>query len=115
MENLMNLVMQFRKVCNHPDLFERRMGKSPFLFSVMQTGMCQNMSLVTAPTIYVANKNPINVIIPKLIYDECFLISDDNTRLFTKYNKGMDVSLSTVSVDTHFKLFNIFSEQNIHD
>ena len=23
MENLMNLVMQFRKVCNHPDLFER--------------------------------------------------------------------------------------------
>lgn len=24
MENLMNLVMQFRKVCNHPDLFETR-------------------------------------------------------------------------------------------
>lgn len=28
--NLMNLVMQFRKVCNHPDLFERRDAKSPF-------------------------------------------------------------------------------------
>jgi DNA helicase INO80 len=24
--NLMNLVMQFRKVCNHPDLFERTYG-----------------------------------------------------------------------------------------
>ncbi|GBP42676.1 Putative DNA helicase Ino80 [Eumeta japonica] len=29
--NLMNLVMQFRKVCNHPELFERRDVKSPFV------------------------------------------------------------------------------------
>ncbi|CAD7093608.1 unnamed protein product [Hermetia illucens] len=29
--NLMNLVMQFRKVCNHPELFERRDAKSPFV------------------------------------------------------------------------------------
>ncbi|XP_065225307.1 chromatin-remodeling ATPase INO80 isoform X2 [Planococcus citri] len=28
--NLMNLVMQFRKVCNHPELFERREARSPF-------------------------------------------------------------------------------------
>lgn len=27
---LMNLVMQFRKVCNHPDLFERAETSSPF-------------------------------------------------------------------------------------
>ena len=32
MENLMNLVMQFRKVCNHPDLFERQIGRNPFIF-----------------------------------------------------------------------------------
>uniref|UniRef100_A0A646QDS9 Chromatin-remodeling ATPase INO80 n=1 Tax=Hemiscolopendra marginata TaxID=943146 RepID=A0A646QDS9_9MYRI len=30
--SLMNLVMQFRKVCNHPELFERREVKSPFFF-----------------------------------------------------------------------------------
>ncbi|KAF2755891.1 hypothetical protein EJ05DRAFT_467329 [Pseudovirgaria hyperparasitica] len=30
---LMNLVMQFRKVCNHPDLFERAETTSPFSFS----------------------------------------------------------------------------------
>ncbi|GBO26396.1 DNA helicase INO80 [Araneus ventricosus] len=30
--SLMNLVMQFRKVCNHPDLFEKREVKSPFFF-----------------------------------------------------------------------------------
>ena len=29
-ENLMNLMMQFRKVCNHPELFERRPERSPF-------------------------------------------------------------------------------------
>jgi DNA helicase INO80 len=31
-ENLMNLVMQFRKVCNHPELFERKDVRTPFLF-----------------------------------------------------------------------------------
>ena len=78
----MNLVMQFRKVCNHPDLFEGRMGKIPFTFCKMQLGMMQNMSLVSKPEIYVANTNPINIEIPSLVYDECFLISDNNTRTF---------------------------------
>ncbi|XP_072933681.1 chromatin-remodeling ATPase INO80 [Epargyreus clarus] len=32
--NLMNLVMQFRKVCNHPELFERRDVRSPFAMYV---------------------------------------------------------------------------------
>ncbi|KAF3046175.1 putative DNA helicase ino80 [Didymella keratinophila] len=36
---LMNLVMQFRKVCNHPDLFERAETWSPFSFSTFaETG-----------------------------------------------------------------------------
>ena len=36
---LMNLVMQFRKVCNHPDLFERADTWSPFSFSTFaETG-----------------------------------------------------------------------------
>ncbi|CAE1322968.1 INO80 [Acanthosepion pharaonis] len=32
--SLMNLVMQFRKVCNHPELFERREVRSPFYFKL---------------------------------------------------------------------------------
>uniref|UniRef100_A0A8C9VS55 Chromatin-remodeling ATPase INO80 n=1 Tax=Scleropages formosus TaxID=113540 RepID=A0A8C9VS55_SCLFO len=32
--SLMNLVMQFRKVCNHPDLFERQETRSPFHMSL---------------------------------------------------------------------------------
>ncbi|CAL9735528.1 chromatin-remodeling ATPase Ino80p [Monosporozyma servazzii] len=31
-QNLLNAVMQFRKVCNHPDLFERADVESPFAF-----------------------------------------------------------------------------------
>jgi len=35
----MNLVMQFRKVCNHPDLFEKRMDKIPFVFANINLGI----------------------------------------------------------------------------
>ena len=45
MENLMNLVMQFRKVCNHPDLFERKYGKDPFVFRELQVGVQPNLNL----------------------------------------------------------------------
>ncbi|KAL7047221.1 hypothetical protein ACKWTF_002829 [Chironomus riparius] len=37
--NLMNLVMQFRKVCNHPELFERRDVKSPFTLTQLDYHM----------------------------------------------------------------------------
>lgn len=47
--SLMNLVMQFRKVCNHPELFERRDAKSPL------------------------HLNYIEYVIPRLVYHECLL------------------------------------------
>lgn len=37
--NLMNLVMQFRKVCNHPELFERRDIRSPFSLPKLEYNM----------------------------------------------------------------------------
>jgi chromatin-remodeling ATPase INO80 len=36
-EGLMNLVMQFRKVCNHPDLFERREASAGWIVSESET------------------------------------------------------------------------------
>ena len=39
--NLMNLVMQFRKVCNHPELFERRDIRSPFSFPQLEYNMAR--------------------------------------------------------------------------
>lgn len=37
--NLMNLVMQFRKVCNHPELFERRDIRSPLTLPKLEYTM----------------------------------------------------------------------------
>lgn len=68
-QTLMNLVMQFRKVCNHPDLFERAETRSPLSFaafadtvSFMREG--QNISL------YYTSRNHIQYSIPRLVYRE---------------------------------------------
>lgn len=45
--SLMNLVMQFRKVCNHPDLFERADVKSAFNFAKF----AQTVSIARDPSI----------------------------------------------------------------
>lgn len=81
----------------------------------MQPGMLQNMSLVSTPTVMMSNSSPICFNLPKMVYDECFLISDNNSNLFSKQRKNVDVSLSSVSVETHFSLFNIFNEKNLHE
>ncbi|RDW78305.1 hypothetical protein BP5796_06157 [Coleophoma crateriformis] len=66
---LMNLVMQFRKVCNHPDLFERAETTSPFSFgyfaetaSFMREGPSINVAYST--------RNPIEYELPRLIWRE---------------------------------------------
>jgi len=54
MGRLMNLVVQFRKVCNHPDLFERRETASPFLFLDPQQAS--------------VDENPIVLKLPRFLY-----------------------------------------------
>ena len=69
-ENLMNLMMQFRKVCNHPDLFERRPEHTPVMLkdltlinSTPKIGFNQLLE------VRIANKNPISLVIPRIVYD----------------------------------------------
>ncbi|KAL3419482.1 snf2 family helicase atpase [Phlyctema vagabunda] len=66
---LMNLVMQFRKVCNHPDLFERAETTSPFSFghfaetaSFMREGLNINVAYST--------RNLIEYNLPRLVWRE---------------------------------------------
>lgn len=70
-ESLMNLVMQFRKVCNHPELFERRPCRSPFFFHgfYYYTG---NIPLLFGQLreITFKNANAICFEFPKLMFDE---------------------------------------------
>jgi DNA helicase INO80 len=64
---LMNLVMQFRKVCNHPDLFERADTKSPYSFayfaetaSFLREGNSVNVAYSV--------RNLIEYKVPRLVY-----------------------------------------------
>ncbi|QDS70244.1 Putative DNA helicase ino80 [Venturia effusa] len=66
---LMNLVMQFRKVCNHPDLFERAETRSPFSFSnfaetasFMREGLNVNVAY--------SSRNLIQYNLPRLVYKD---------------------------------------------
>lgn len=68
-ENLMNLMMQFRKVCNHPDLFERRPEHTPVMLkdltllnSTPKVGFNQLLE------VRVTNKNPIFFTVPRIVY-----------------------------------------------
>ncbi|CAD8058829.1 unnamed protein product [Paramecium sonneborni] len=77
-DNLMNLVMQFRKICNHPELFERKPYKSPYIFQDKQNVEIYQQN----PIVQVTKRNPIKFIIPKLIYDN---IIEDRFCIFTAH------------------------------
>ncbi|KAK8858405.1 hypothetical protein IAR55_002632 [Kwoniella newhampshirensis] len=68
-KNLMNLVMQFRKVCNHPDLFERADVVSPYMFGTFS----QSGNLAReGDTLYLPDsaKNAIQVNLPRLLWTD---------------------------------------------
>jgi DNA helicase INO80 len=69
LHSLMNLVMQFRKVCNHPEIFERRDFQSP-----LQMRDYVLPALPPPPTeavvVNVINHNPIQLSIPALVFDD---------------------------------------------
>ncbi|AEY99201.1 FAGR379Wp [Eremothecium gossypii FDAG1] len=69
---IMNTVMEFRKVCNHPDLFERADVSSPFSFtSFGQTGSIMREGDVI--DVQYSSKNPVSFHLPRLIYDDLIL------------------------------------------
>ncbi|CAJ0918893.1 15925_t:CDS:10 [Entrophospora sp. SA101] len=66
-DSLMNLVMQFRKVCNHPELFERADVTSPYSFcAYSNTWMISR----EGDKLYLpySTKNLISYHLPKLVY-----------------------------------------------
>lgn len=75
-QSLMNLVMQFRKVCNHPDLFERADVESSFAFGTF----AETSSFLRETELEVANsfRNSIRYDVPKLIYNDLLLPSYSN-------------------------------------
>jgi DNA helicase INO80 len=66
-QSLMNLVMQFRKVCNHPDLFERADVKSAFNFANFGQTTLMGRDPPILDVQYTA-QNAISLPIPKFLY-----------------------------------------------
>jgi DNA helicase INO80 len=100
---LMNLVMQFRKVCNHPDLFERAETTSPYSFGYFaetESFMREGHNVEVAYSV----RNLIEYKLPRLVYK-------DGGRLdVPAYNN------STGWRGRHLDhLMNIWSADNIHE
>ncbi len=76
--------------------------------------MQPNPAFQSIPDLRTQSRSPISFEIPKLIYDECFLASDNFTKLFRKITKGTDESMQEIGVENHMRFFNIFNTLNLH-
>jgi DNA helicase INO80 len=93
-KSLMNLVMQFRKVCNHPELLDRKETTFSFCFANVEYTSGFDYLFVRAP-----NRNPIEFTIPRIIFNKAM------------FPTSLNISLqSGIKWTLHYKtLFNLFS------
>ncbi|KAK7058854.1 putative DNA helicase ino80 [Paramarasmius palmivorus] len=96
--SLMNLVMQFRKVCNHPELFERADVVAPFSFAHFGRPGPREGDFVNLPY---STQNPITFSIPELMYQDGGIL-----------NVPREDSKHTSYLS---KLMNIWSTDHIHN
>ncbi|XP_057770371.1 LOW QUALITY PROTEIN: chromatin-remodeling ATPase INO80 [Salvia miltiorrhiza] len=101
--NLMNIVIQLRKVCNHPELFERNEGSTYFHFGDVPNSLLPPPFGELEDVFYSGGRSPIAYEIPKLVYQETVGGSK-------VHNSEAGQYLSSKSIQ---KLFNIFSPENI--
>lgn len=93
-ENLMNLVMQLRKVCNHAELFERRPSRSPMLFHNVYYYTVISPKLNDIQHVYYNAHNLIAFKCPKLVFDEmlaCDRGTIDQKSVFVSRISGLNL------------------------
>lgn len=102
--NLMNIVIQLRKVCNHPELFERNEGSSYLHFAEIPNSLRPPSFGELEDVHYSGDCNPISYKVPKLLSEE-----------FVR-SAGVPFPVSGLrsSQGSLEKLFNIFSAKSIH-
>ncbi|XP_062215593.1 chromatin-remodeling ATPase INO80-like [Phragmites australis] len=100
--SLMNIVMQLRKVCNHPELFERNEGSSYFYFADIPNSLLSPPFGELQDVYYAGKRNPIMFEIPKLVYEGII--------------RNMEISGNGFGFRNGYlnRLFNIFLPSNIH-
>ncbi|CAL5356520.1 unnamed protein product [Camellia sinensis] len=102
--NLMNIVIQLRKVCNHPELFERNEGSSYLYFGEISNSLLPPPFGELEDIYYPGGQNPITYKMPKLVYQE---VVRSSSTLCSAVRHG----LSRESFEKHF---NIFSPENVY-
>ncbi|KAL5546382.1 hypothetical protein UlMin_006069 [Ulmus minor] len=101
--NLMNIVIQLRKVCNHPDLFERSEGSTYLYFGEMPNSLLPPPFGELEDIHYPGGRNPITFKIPKLVYQEILQKADTNSAI-----------VRGVCRESFWKYFNIYSPENVY-
>ncbi|CAN1256190.1 Chromatin-remodeling ATPase INO80 [Linum perenne] len=101
--NLMNIVIQLRKVCNHPELFERNEGSSYLFFGQLPNTLLPPPFGELDDIHYPGGQNPITFKIPKLINEE----TGESSRVLRS------TAAPGVYRELFLKQFNIFSAENV--
>lgn len=102
--NLMNIVIQLRKVCNHPELFERNEGRTFAHFSVIQPALLPPPFGEPEWIHYSGAQNPISYKVPKLLYR-------DGMRCLPTSSSGSAQGFKERWISNNF---NIFSPANVN-
>ncbi|KAL1312465.1 hypothetical protein HN51_039075 [Arachis hypogaea] len=102
--NLMNIVIQLRKVCNHPELFERSEGSTYLHFGEIPNSLLPPPFGELEDVYYSGGHNPISYEIPKLVYRE---IMQSSETLGSAVGHG-------VCRESFLKHFNIFRPENVY-
>ncbi|KAL1225590.1 Chromatin-remodeling ATPase INO80 [Cardamine amara subsp. amara] len=101
--NLMNIVIQLRKVCNHPELFERNEGSSYLYFGVITNSLLPPPFGEQEDVHYSGGQNPIKYEIPKLLHQE---VLQNSETFCSSIGRG-------ISRESFLKHFNIYSPEYI--
>ncbi|OMO51090.1 hypothetical protein CCACVL1_30011 [Corchorus capsularis] len=102
--NLMNIVIQLRKVCNHPELFERNEGSTYFYFGEIPNSLLPPPFGELDEIHYSGGYNPIIYKIPRLLQNE---VLQSSQTLCSGVARG-------VYQEFFYKWFNIFSKENVY-
>ncbi|KAK2416854.1 DNA helicase INO80 protein [Trifolium repens] len=102
--NLMNIVIQLRKVCNHPELFERSEGSTYLYFGEIPNSLPPPPFGELEDVYYSGGHNPISYKIPKLVYQEIMRSSET---LGSALGHG-------ICRESFQKFFNIFRPENVY-
>lgn len=103
-KTLMNLVMQFRKVCNHPDLFERADTTSPFVMSYFAETESFSREGAVIPVGY-STRSLIEYEVPRVIASE-------DGRLHSPCRNNAVAGFRSKYLN---ELMNIWTPENIRD